>query len=113
MDLPRRYIIQIRRDGARAVLTDRLCNVAFGLQEVAMRLRLFPVVVIAVCLLTPTYAWARASNEHGTLPRVLAIVPPVPLHSVRHLTPSEIFRGCGTHRRYDPVMQRCLGPADF
>jgi hypothetical protein len=78
-----------------------------------MRLRLFSVVIVAVCLLSPSYGWARASNERGTLPRVLAVVPPVPLHSMRHLAPAELLQGCGTHRRYDSAMQKCRGPADF
>ena len=78
-----------------------------------MRLRLFSVVVIAVSMLSPTDGWARASNERGTRPRVLAVVPPVPLGSMRRLTPSEILGGCGPRRRYDSAMQRCRGPADF
>lgn len=77
-----------------------------------MRLPVFPVV-IAACLLSPPCGWARASNERGTLPHVLAVMTPVPLPSARRLTHSELLRGCGTHRRYDSAMQKCRGPADF
>jgi len=79
-----------------------------------MRLRLFAIVAIAVSLLAPTYGLAKGSNERGTLPRVVAVIPPVVTpQSLRYLSPSEVFRGCGTHRHFDPAMQKCRGPADF
>jgi hypothetical protein len=77
-----------------------------------MRLRLSAIAAIAVSLLSPTHGWAR--NEHGTLGKALAVIPPVvSLHSVGHVSPKEILRGCASHRHYDFAMQKCRGPADF
>jgi hypothetical protein len=77
-----------------------------------MHPRVLAVVVTAVTLLTAGNALAVGSMQRPPVID-LGVTTPISHRSALQFSSNEILRGCGTHRRYDPVSETCRGPADF
>jgi hypothetical protein len=77
-----------------------------------MHSRIFAIVVTAAILLTASDALAVGSMQRPPVID-LGVIAPISHQSPLQIFPNEIFQGCGSHRRYDPVSQTCRGPADL